>query len=133
MRLPPMPAVVRLVVPLLSLACGGAQPPAELEDTAKYGLIGPLKVCADSPDGGPATYPCAIQRTVRASFGHFLACYQEGRKGKPSLEGRITVRFVAQCIVHEFEHLSFPPPSQVPPSGTITVVYPLIFSREDSP
>ncbi|HVK65902.1 MAG TPA: AgmX/PglI C-terminal domain-containing protein [Polyangium sp.] len=38
--------------------------------------------------------PGEIQRIVRMNFGTVRACYEEGLKRNPNLEGRIGVRFV---------------------------------------
>ncbi|MDI1443585.1 AgmX/PglI C-terminal domain-containing protein [Polyangium sp. 6x1] len=38
--------------------------------------------------------PEEIQRVVRSHFGAFRACYEEGLKRNPNLEGRVSVRFV---------------------------------------
>jgi hypothetical protein len=89
--------------------------------------------------------PEAVQRVVRASFGRFRACYEEGLRRDPGLEGRVDVRFVIgragtvemasaggaladssvrSCIAKRFEQLSFPEPT----GGIVTVVYPLVLS-----
>ncbi len=90
--------------------------------------------------------PEVIQRIVRQNFGRFKLCYTEGLRDNPSLQGRVSVKFVisrdgsvgtsadggsdlpnqsvTQCVVRGFGNLSFP----VPEGGIVTVVYPLIFS-----
>jgi len=92
--------------------------------------------------------PEVIQRIVRQNFGRYTFCYQNGLKANPNLEGRVAVRFVIdrsgavafaadggsdlpdtsvrQCVVSSFTNLSFPPPD----NGTVTVVYPLVFSPQ---
>ncbi len=103
-------------------------------------------------DGTPTTngrLPAeVIQRVVRQNFGRYTFCYQNGLRSNPTLEGRVTVRFViardgsvaiaadggsdipdkgvAQCVVSSFTNLSFPAPD----NGTVTVVYPLMFHPE---
>jgi hypothetical protein len=89
---------------------------------------------------------------VRQHFGLFRACYELGLTKNASLSGRIAVRFVIQedgtvkdpsedagstladrevssCLLREFGKLSFPKPD----GGIVTVVYPLVFSPDDSP
>jgi hypothetical protein len=90
--------------------------------------------------------PEAIQRIVRASFGRFRGCYEQGLQKDPSLEGRVAVKFViardgavsmvsaadhsfaddsvAKCVARAFYNLSFPQPE----GGIVTVVYPIVFS-----
>ncbi|HEY8040505.1 MAG TPA: AgmX/PglI C-terminal domain-containing protein [Polyangiaceae bacterium] len=92
--------------------------------------------------------PEVIQRIVRQNDGRYRFCYQNALKANPNLEGRVTVKFVIdrtgavaiaadggsdmpdgqvrQCVVSSFTSLSFPPPD----SGTVTVVYPLVFNPE---
>ncbi len=87
-----------------------------------------------------------IQRVVRQSFPRFMACYKDGLRGDPSLEGRVTVKFridrdgtvgmsqnggsdlpdekVTVCVIRSFDSLRFPQPD----GSTVTVVYPLVFT-----
>jgi hypothetical protein len=89
-----------------------------------------------------------IRRVVRLNSGRFRACYETALKGDPSLQGRVTVKFVIdrtgavalaadggsdipdegvrRCVVSSFLSLSFPSPD----SGSVTVVYPIMFSPE---
>jgi hypothetical protein len=89
--------------------------------------------------------PEAIQRVVRQNHGRLTACYQEGLGRNPTLEGRVSVRFViaregsvasaanggsdlpdskvVDCVVRAYYGLSFPPPE----GGIVTVVYPILF------
>ena len=91
--------------------------------------------------------PEAIQRIVRANFGRFRACYQDGLKRNPALEGRVTTNFVIgrdgsvsnvsdggstmpdagvkSCVLRAFYGLSFPQPE----GGIVTVAYPIVFSE----
>ncbi len=93
--------------------------------------------------------PTAIQRIIRQNFGRFRACYEEGLRRNPELEGRVTTRFVigrdgavsnagdggsdlpdprvVSCVVKAFYGLSFPQPE----GGIVTVTYPIAFSRPD--
>ena len=95
--------------------------------------------------------PELIQRIVRSNYGRFRLCYEQGLARNPSLEGRVVVRFlidqsgsvahaansgstlpdsqVVQCVVQAFPRLSFPEVE----GGTVTVVYPILFSPGDSP
>jgi hypothetical protein len=90
--------------------------------------------------------PEAIQRIIRQNHGLFRACYEQGIRRNPALEGRVVVRFVIgrdgavsnagnggsalpdpaviACVVRAFYGLSFPQPE----GGIVTVVYPLAFS-----
>jgi hypothetical protein len=90
--------------------------------------------------------PEVIQRTVRANFGRYRACYEAGLRTNPSLTGRVAVRFVidrsgavsvaqdggsdlpdqsvVSCVVRSFQNLSFAQPE----GGIVTVTYPIIFS-----
>lgn len=90
--------------------------------------------------------PEAVQRVVRASFGRFRACYEQGLMRDPGLEGRVATKFViardgsvamvsaaesslpdasvAKCVERAFYNLTFPQPE----GGIVTVVYPFAFS-----
>lgn len=85
-----------------------------------------------------------IQREVRLHAGQMRACYEDGLRTNPSLQGRVEVRFVigregnitlAQdgnsdlpndavraCVVKQFYNLSF-----ASPGGIVQVTYPLVF------
>lgn len=89
--------------------------------------------------------PEVIQRIVRQNFGRFRVCYEGGLRGNPSLQGRVSVRFiigrdgavsnvsnagsdlpdpnVVQCVSSAFYGLSFPEPE----GGIVSVVYPILF------
>lgn len=89
-----------------------------------------------------------IQRTVRQNFGRFRMCYQAGLTRNPSLEGRVSVRFVIgrdgavsnvglvgagmpdasvnDCLRASFYGISFTRPD----NGIVQVTYPLLFSPE---
>jgi hypothetical protein len=93
--------------------------------------------------------PEVIQRIVRQNFGRFKMCYQSALASNPNLQGRVAVKFVisregsvsltadggsdlpdqgvVQCVVRNFGGLSFPAPE----GGTVTVVYPIMFSPGD--
>ncbi|MDI1479850.1 AgmX/PglI C-terminal domain-containing protein [Polyangium sp. y55x31] len=92
--------------------------------------------------------PEVIQRIVRQNFGRFRLCYENGLRSNPTLTGRVAVRFVigrdgsvvsvanggsdlpnadvVNCVIRGFQGLSFPQPEV----GTITVVYPVLFSPD---
>jgi hypothetical protein len=102
--------------------------------------------------------PEEIQRIVRTNFGAFRACYEEGLKRNPKLEGRVNVRFVigkdgrvtqagAPADLAPKPGSQAPPPRMpdekvvacivgafeklvfpAPDSGMVTVVYPINFS-----
>jgi TonB family protein len=83
---------------------------------------------------------------VRASFGRFRGCYEQGHQRDPGLEGRVATKFViardgsvsmvsvaesslpdasvAKCVERAFYGLTFPEPE----GGIVTVVYPIAFS-----
>jgi len=89
-----------------------------------------------------------IQRIVRLNDGRYRFCYENALRNDPSLHGRVTVKFmidrsgavavaadggsdipdegVRRCVVTSFLGLSFPQPE----NGTVTVVYPIVFSPE---
>jgi Ca-activated chloride channel family protein len=90
--------------------------------------------------------PEVVQRIVRQSFGRFRLCYENGLRNDPSLQGKISARFiigrdgevagvtnagsdlpdanVVSCVLQSFRGLSFPQPE----SGLVTVVYPITFA-----
>ena len=90
--------------------------------------------------------PEVIQRIVRQNFGRFRLCYENGMRNNPSLQGRVSVKFVIDrsgsvsttqdggsdlpdqsvisCVVRGFGNLSFPQPE----GGIVTVTYPIIFN-----
>jgi hypothetical protein len=94
------------------------------------------------PTGGRMA-PEVIQRIVRSSYGTIRKCYEQGLTHEPTLEGRVSVRFiietdgrtvdavlqdntvpdcrVATCIRDEFAKLTYPAPK----GGKVTVVYPI--------
>ena len=97
------------------------------------------------------TIPASIiQRIVRANYGRFRACYEDGLRQNPSLEGRVQVNFiigrdgtvrsangsgsslpdgkVTGCITGSFRGLTFPAPEH----GTVTVTYPIMLSAPNA-
>jgi hypothetical protein len=94
--------------------------------------------------------PEVIQRIVRQDYGKFRVCYEDGLRRNRDLEGRVTTRFTigregrvekvslasatlpdsaaVQCVLDEYKKLNFP----FPEGGIVTVVYPIMFSRDDS-
>ena len=90
--------------------------------------------------------PEVIQRIVRANFGRFRNCYENGLRTNPSLAGRIATKFVIDrtgavgavsdggsdmpdrgviaCVNRSFYGLSFPQPE----GGVVTVTYPIQFT-----
>lgn len=90
--------------------------------------------------------PEIIQRVVRQNYGRFRLCYENGLRGNPTLQGRVSVRFVigrdgsvsqvgnggsdlsdpavTACVTSAFRGLSFPAPQD----GIVTVVYPIVFT-----
>jgi hypothetical protein len=95
--------------------------------------------------------PEIVQRIVRQNFGRFRPCYEAGLRQNPSLQGRVSVRFVigvdggvsrvanggsdlpdasvVSCVVSAFNDLSFPPPE----GGVVRVVFPMSFTPGDVP
>jgi hypothetical protein len=112
----------------------------------------PVVRCLPPEEGGCTTQvngrlpPEAVQRVVRASFGRFRGCYEQGLLRDPGLEGRIATKFVisrdgsvamvsvaesslsdasvAKCVERAFYNLTFPEPE----GGIVTVVYPIVLS-----
>jgi hypothetical protein len=106
----------------------------------------PRLVQGDVIDNGGRLPAEVIQRIVRMNFGRFRLCYENGARGNPGLQGRVTVKFlidrsgavsmtadggsdlpdqgVVKCVVGSFGNLSFPQPE----GGMVTVVYPILFS-----
>ena len=90
--------------------------------------------------------PEIVRRVIRSNFGRFRACYEDGLRRNPALEGRVTTNFVigrdgsvsnvsdggsdigdkavTSCVIRAFYGLSFPQPE----GGIVTVVYPIAFS-----
>ena len=89
--------------------------------------------------------PEVVQRIVRQNFGRFRLCYEAGLRSNPSLQGRVSVRFIIQrdggvtgvngggdlpdaavvrCVAAAFNGLSFPQPE----GGLVTVEYPIAFT-----
>lgn len=91
-----------------------------------------------------------IQRVVRGNFDSFSACYDDGLKRDPLLQGRVTIHFLILedgsvahamwrdndtlrdtpmllCLLRRFEQLHFPKPI----GGVVPVGYPLMFSPEE--
>ena len=95
--------------------------------------------------------PEVIQRIVRQNFGRFRLCYENALRAKPTLEGRVAIKFtigttgavtstadggsdlpdptVITCVKKGFSNLSFPQPEG---GGTVIVVYPIIFAPGDA-
>lgn len=94
--------------------------------------------------------PAVIQRIVRQNSGRMIACYQDGLRTNPGLQGRVAVQFmigrdgsvtmsqdssgsdlsdmaVRQCVAKAFYNISFPEPT----GGVVTVNYPLVFSPSE--
>lgn len=113
-------------------------------------LGGAQKVSAPKVRMGATTVsgqlpPEVIQRIVRQNFGRFRLCYENGLRNNPSLQGRVSARFiigrdgavmsvanggsdvpdagVVACVLQQFKGLSFPQPE----NGLVTVVYPVLF------
>jgi hypothetical protein len=89
-----------------------------------------------------------IRRIVRMNDGRYRNCYESALRTNPSLQGRVTVKFmidrtgavalaadggsdipdegVRRCVVSSFLSLSFPAPE----NGAVSVVYPIVFNPE---
>jgi len=123
--------------------CGGARGPC-----IRHGpRIPQLRQGTTQVNGRLA--PEVIQRVVRQQQSRVLACYKLGLQNNPSLQGRVTTKFVIdregavslvadggsdlpdqaviQCVVRVFGSLRFPKPD----GGIVTVVYPWIFNPGD--
>lgn len=93
--------------------------------------------------------PESVQRIVRQNFGRLRGCYDEHLHGAEAFEGRVSVAFVIGvdgrvrdatlrssparneafhgCLLAAFRSLTFPAHD----TGTIHVLYPLVFGRGD--
>jgi hypothetical protein len=89
-----------------------------------------------------------VRRVARQGLGRFRACYEEGLRRNPSLQGRVTTKYVigrdgnvvvaqdggsdlpdanvVQCIIQTFKTLNYPKPEL----GIATVAVPITFSPE---
>lgn len=115
-----------------------------LNNTHRAKSPGVMRVA--NPIVGGRLPPEVIQRVVRQNYGRFKACYEAGLRNNPSLQGRVSVRFiigrdgdvgsvanggsdlpdsgVVSCVTRAFYGLSFPHPE----NGIVTVTYPIVFS-----
>jgi hypothetical protein len=139
--------VVPLPAPTASVEPAPAPEPAPTPDpSAKPGKkpVPSLRQGATQVNG--RLPPEVIQRIVRQSYGKFRTCYENGLRTSPSLNGRVTVKFViskdgdvttatdggsdlpdaaiVSCVVKAVTTLKFPKPE----GGIVTVVYPLVLS-----
>jgi hypothetical protein len=126
-------------------------PPAASPPLANKGKGSSSQVSAgSSPQVTGALAPELIHRVVRQSFDRFQKCYDAGLRSNPTLQGRVTVRFViakdgttksptvaatdladksvATCVANAFSSIAFP----VPDRGEVIVSYPVILSPDGS-
>jgi hypothetical protein len=127
-----------LVLPKFPAAIG--QPPV-----MKVAMGQPPVIRLERVEVSGPLAPEVIQRVFREQYQRFHACYDDGLKRNPKLEGRVVPKFVierdgsvrdvtmaastlpdamVQCLQHACETLRFPPPD----GGIVTVVYPMAFS-----
>lgn len=124
------------------------------KNLAEYGIVSPYDAAHPSPDAGSINGrlpPETIQKVVRAHYGVFRQCYEEGLRRDGSLSGKIITRFIVErdgtvqrakvdcttlhdeaavrCIVSAYRDLVFPSPG----NGVVTVVYPIMFPPGDAP
>jgi hypothetical protein len=126
--------------PASAPSASASAPPAKPSAAAKAPEPRPL----GKPGG--RIEPEIIQRVIRANFGRFRLCYENGLRNCPNLQGRVAVRFiididgsvkqprdagsdhadagVTACVVEAFREVRFPPPE----GGTVAVTYPILFS-----
>ncbi len=153
-------AIVFLAPPVLFVACGGsvATPePATADHTGDYGYqfeTDPAKA-ASAPAPSASVPPVnaegriapeIIQQAVRANFGRFRKCYEDGLAKNSRLAGTVNVSYVigldgtttqavdkestmpdkdvVDCVVRGFGNISYPKPE----GGVVTVVYPVQFA-----
>jgi hypothetical protein len=101
-----------------------------------FARLGPTRVIGSIPAE-------VILRIIRQSFWRFSACYLDGLRTKPTLEGRVTARFridgkgvvaslndsnlpdqgVVGCVLRVFPDLHFPDPE----GGVVDVLYSIDF------
>jgi hypothetical protein len=96
--------------------------------------------------------PAVIQRIVRRHMGEVRACYERGLIERPTLNGRVEVRFVIsptgavqtatvgssdlgapaveQCITTAVQGWTFPEPEG---GGVVSVMYPFVLMTNDDP
>ncbi len=120
---------------------------ATAASTASSTASAPPKNDAPPPNGPNGRLaPEVIQKVVRADFGRYRRCYENGLRRDSQLHGRVSIKFVIDvdghvshaedggseltdpkvidCIKLGFSELVFPKPE----GGIVTVVYPIIFS-----
>ncbi len=126
-----------------------APPPAGFGSLGGPGRRGPSVPAVAAPTDGAevrgALPPDAVRRVVQQHAGSLRRCYERALARKPSLGGRLHVRFVigtngevsraeavvdelddpsvTACVLRAFRGLAFPRPER----GLVTVTYPLTF------
>jgi len=128
-----------------------ASPPLPDKGKASSNSSSSSQVSAGSnPSVNGALAPELIHRVVRQSFDRFQKCYDAGLRSNPTLQGRVTVRFViakdgttkspsvaatdlsdknvATCVANAFSSIAFP----VPDRGEVIVSYPVVLSPDGS-
>lgn len=100
-------------------------------------------------DVGHGLSRAVVQGVVRQNFARMSACYGVGLRDKPTLHGRVAVKFVigedgsvevaqdagsalpddavVSCVVRSFQGLTFPAPE----GGKVNVTYPLVFAPSE--
>ncbi|MET0594414.1 MAG: AgmX/PglI C-terminal domain-containing protein, partial [Polyangiaceae bacterium] len=162
-RLPPRKEIDYEALPRQEQYCNEG-PSAVTAPSDSKGVAAPAKMVtggrdAETKRSGSATAdktskgrlaPEIIQRTIRANYSKFRACYETALGANPDLGGRVQIRFIIAedgtvqnaapqcgttlsdagaiaCIVDGFGKLQFPKPD----GGIVTVVYPIMFTPAD--
>jgi hypothetical protein len=153
----PQPTIVAAPQPTTTVAVDSSSPAPPEPSTPRLPVCVPATASqpvakTESATGSKAQLPPeVIQRIVREHFPRLRKCYERGLGQDPKLEGRVATRFtigsdgaltcvgldqstnmradVADCVVQSFSAIRFPPPE----SGTVTVVYPIMFSPGEEP
>lgn len=115
-------------------------------DPAAWMWLKDATICGrEKKSTGGRLPPETIQRVVRAEYGNFGKCYEQGLARSPTLEGQVSIRFaidldgrtenpkikyntlpdcaVAACVRDGFRKLTYPAPE----GGIVTVTYPINF------
>jgi hypothetical protein len=110
---------------------------------------GPPKVRIGVPLVSAGIPPELVHRAVRRGLRDFRACYEDGLRNNPNLQGKVTARLsigrdgtvasvanggsdmpdggVVACVITAFRELSFPAPE----GSVVTVTAPILFSPPD--
>lgn len=94
-----------------------------------------------SPERQGSLDKASVQRVIRAAFGDFKACYEEGLKRDPKLAGRVNIRFKILVDGHVTDVAEAPSSPEGPPllsdkktvSCILTRFQALVFDKQAAP